>query len=78
VQACSQPKRYVTLDGDCNDRRPSIHPGAVERPDNVDNDCNGLIDDNLPPRPRWRKGHWGNSHSWGEVRRPWSRQSGQP
>jgi hypothetical protein len=30
---------------DCNDAAPGIHPGANETPDNVDNDCNGRVDD---------------------------------
>lgn len=35
-------------DGDCNDADPTVHPGADEVPcDNVDNDCNGQIDDGV-------------------------------
>ena len=30
---------------DCNDADASIHPGAQELCDNMDNDCNGLFDD---------------------------------
>jgi len=36
----------TTADNDCNDADNAIFPGATEACDSVDNDCNGLIDDN--------------------------------
>lgn len=39
----------VTLgDGDCNDARSDIYPGAEELPDGVDNDCDLIIDEGTP------------------------------
>ncbi len=41
--------------GDCNDNNPAIYPGAYEYFDRLDNNCNGIIDENpgiLPPPPR--------------------------
>ena len=35
-------------DGDCNDSDLAIHPQATEQCDTLDNDCNGLIDDDDP------------------------------
>ncbi len=33
---------------DCDERDPAVHPGAEERCDNIDNDCDGLVDDSDP------------------------------
>lgn len=37
-----------TDDEDCDDTDPAVNPGATEICDNVDNDCNSLIDDADP------------------------------
>ncbi|MBI5916034.1 MAG: hypothetical protein HY842_11690 [Bacteroidetes bacterium] len=39
------PGNYVTNDTDCDDNNAAINPNAVEILDNLDNDCNGLVDD---------------------------------
>lgn len=36
---------YTTDQGDCNDADPTVHPGAPELEDGVDNDCDGAIDE---------------------------------
>ena len=36
---------------DCDDTNPTAHPGGVEYWDNVDNDCDGVVD--LSPFYRW-------------------------
>lgn len=48
TQACTAPTGYVSPGGDCDDSDISIHPGAEETCDRVDEDCDGLIDDGLP------------------------------
>ena len=53
VEACTAPEGYVATSGDCNDANPSIRPGATETCNDVDDDCNGLIDDNPAGAPTW-------------------------
>ncbi|MEL6341971.1 MAG: putative metal-binding motif-containing protein [Myxococcota bacterium] len=43
--ACDQPSSYVGLSGDCNDGSAAIKPGATEICNDVDDDCDALVDD---------------------------------
>ncbi|RKG69114.1 hypothetical protein D7V80_09945 [Corallococcus sp. CA054B] len=49
TRACSRPSGYAGNSGDCNDSNPNIRPGATEVCDNVDNNCNGSVDDGVGP-----------------------------
>ena len=44
VLACAAPPDFISTDGDCDDTQPSVFPGAEERCDAVDNDCDGALD----------------------------------
>ena len=43
--ACAQPEGWVADSGDCDDTSADVSPDAVETCDEVDEDCNGLVDD---------------------------------
>ena len=45
ASACSQPGGYVALSSDCDDTTATIRPGADERCDDIDQDCDGRADD---------------------------------
>jgi hypothetical protein len=45
VEACSAPSGYVADTTDCDDGDGAVNPGASEICDSIDNDCDGLVDD---------------------------------
>jgi hypothetical protein len=46
--ACEPSGNRVLVHGDCEPMDPSIHPGASELCDSVDNNCDGLVDADDP------------------------------
>lgn len=51
IQACQVPVGFVNNTLDCNDDNPNINPDSEEICDNLDNDCNNIIDDNILVNP---------------------------
>jgi hypothetical protein len=49
VQTCAltAPSGYALQGSDCNDRDADIYPGAQERCDGKDNNCNGIVDEGV-------------------------------
>jgi hypothetical protein len=47
IMACLPPPGYVITATDCNDNNASIRPGVVEICNNIDDNCNGLIDEGV-------------------------------
>jgi uncharacterized repeat protein (TIGR02543 family) len=45
TQACTAPVGYVAIAQDCNDSVASVHPGATELCDGIDNNCSGISDE---------------------------------
>ncbi|HCH64586.1 MAG: hypothetical protein CL927_12210 [Deltaproteobacteria bacterium] len=43
--SCTPPPGAVDNAADCDDNRPEVHPDALERCNGIDDDCDGLVDD---------------------------------
>ncbi|MFT4976812.1 MAG: hypothetical protein ACI8S6_002717, partial [Myxococcota bacterium] len=48
-EGCSAPSGYVTDDTDCDDAEALANPGETEVCDEIDNDCDGSVDEGVTP-----------------------------
>jgi len=46
--SCELPPDTSTTAGDCDDADETSYPGAIEQCDGLDNDCNNVVDDDVP------------------------------
>ncbi len=54
VMSCSAPSSwYIPTGGDCDDSEPLSHPGGLEVCDELDNDCDGLVDEGSSAPRLW-------------------------
>jgi hypothetical protein len=51
--SCAQPAGTAPADGDCDDSDPLVRPNAGEQCNLVDDDCNGLVDDDVVYQDFW-------------------------
>lgn len=48
VWRCEAPEGYADNFDDCNDNNDTIYPGRTEYCDGIDNNCNGVVDEECP------------------------------
>jgi large repetitive protein len=47
IESCEAPSGYTANGNDCDDTRTESYPGAEELCDDLDNDCNGEVDEDI-------------------------------
>jgi hypothetical protein len=67
VQACALGPGLTDKPGDCNDTSPDIHPGAIELCNDIDDNCNGAVDEGVQ-KPTWYKDSDGDSFGGGTAK----------
>ncbi|MDP2310968.1 MAG: MopE-related protein [Pseudomonadota bacterium] len=53
VHACEAPIGRVSVEGDCDDADAAVFPAATEVCDGIDQDCDGVVDDDAADATLW-------------------------
>jgi hypothetical protein len=61
ASGCAPPEGYVEKGNDCVDTNPAINPGAAELCNEIDDNCNGQIDEGVQ-KPTWYKDNDGDGY----------------
>jgi hypothetical protein len=67
LEACEPPEGYTADNSDCDDSNAKMLPGATEICDNLDNDCNGLVDDNAQDASLWHLDGDGDGYAGNRI-----------
>ncbi|HNC98440.1 MAG TPA: putative metal-binding motif-containing protein, partial [Myxococcota bacterium] len=67
VTGCVAPEGAVATNGDCDDDRAGVHPGAEEHCDGVDEDCDGRVDEDAVDMQSWYADADGDGYGAGSA-----------
>ncbi len=65
--ACDAPSGFAGVSGDCDDADPGVHPFAAELCDGVDQDCDGVVDDDAVDVGVWYGDQDGDGYGGDEL-----------
>jgi hypothetical protein len=67
TNACSKPSGYVSVSTDCDDAASTAYPGATERCNSADDDCDGTVDEGSSDATKWYKDYDGDGYGTGSA-----------
>jgi hypothetical protein len=66
ILSCAKPAGYSGNDNDCNDELPYVYPSAIERCNDLDDDCDLEVDEGFDPNATWFQDLDGDGFGGGE------------
>ena len=67
VEACEQPEGYAPLPTDCDDTAIAVSPDAPEACNGIDDDCDGMVDEEVESATTWYADADGDGFGVGAV-----------